>query len=136
MNGPTGFEDLFRTLSEAIAALRRAGPQWKAASEAAGFTYGRARQTAESMVDVMAHELANELELSIAGLSGLVERIALAERFSLFSEDEFEAIVRDGWSVQLMESLQRSHPEVKAAELSRLAKDLIAAAKKLPPLPT
>ena len=86
----------------------------------------------EELLHVATHETASALAMTLQDIDALLQRVQLRRRFAIFSGEQFDRIVREGWSTRLAAELRGEIPSISLAEISAHVRQLCTDWGRLP----
>lgn len=78
----------------------------------------------EELLHCATHETGNSLGFLIQDIETLQARLRVRRKYSFFSAHQFNRVVQEGWSLQLLQELRNEHPEKDMEGLSSSVKQL------------
>lgn len=114
-------------IEKAIGLLTDAEGEWSNAVESE-FEGAKTREilAIEELLHVATHETASTLAFAVQDLHSLLARLDVRAKYKMFSGEQFDRIVSQGWSTSFVKELHKQHPNTSLVELSVLVKEICA----------
>ncbi|HSA97438.1 MAG TPA: hypothetical protein VLJ16_15410 [Acidobacteriota bacterium] len=129
---PRTLEDILEDLRIAESILSTADHEWLDALQA---EWPDAKEPeiaeVEEVLHYATHETGSELGLRIEQIKRLMALARFRRRFAIFSREQLDRIVKQGWSTTLAHELHKDFPGLSLKELSDQIKELCAEWEKL-----
>ncbi|MGJ7575101.1 hypothetical protein ACSFBX_31595 [Variovorax sp. RB2P76] len=122
-------------LMEATSVLAKAENAARLIEDVLGASVVPEMNEIEGRLHVVTHETLTNLHFHIRDIKILAARASIREKYPIFNTVQFNRIVSEGWSTNMVRELHGLHPEVPLAELSAMVKQLGAEWSTLPKVP-
>jgi hypothetical protein len=132
---PLALDEIIQLLKSALAELESAEAGWPSAlSRVSRLPNSEESQALEELLHEATHDIGSRLGFYINDIETLIAKQQIRSRFAQYSNEQFEQIAQQGWSLKLVRELHKAIPSMSLDDHSSAVHAIRSQLSALPKL--